>query len=1773
LIDSLIPQIIKFSKASKNVTLGFVFTGQGAQWYAMGRELIIQYPIFRESLVQAEKCLDDLGASWSLTEELMTDADTSRVGKALLSQPICTAIQIALVDLLSSWNVKPASVTGHSSGEIAAAYAAGVLSRESALAVAYHRGVAAAQIKHVKELRSGAMLAVGLPVEETETFISSVENGIVNIACINSPSSVTVSGDESGIDELFNKIQQTGAFTRKLAVDTAYHSYHMKYVAESYLNALQDLPITIAGEVEIYSSVSGQRIQPSYLDAEYWVANLVSPVQFSQSLQNLCLGSGSKRRKRRGAKAAVDVVVEIGPHSTLSGPIKQNLQANDKLSSASIDYLSVLVRNQNAVETSLGVAGSLFRKGIEVDLHAVNCPTSRQSNKVLVDLPPYPWNHSTSFWANPLTSPAHLNGGITFPRNDFLGILINEQNSLEPRWRNIMRLSEIPWMQDHNIQSNTVCPAACYLAMAIEASYQRATLRGTEVIGYRLRELTIGHALVFSQAIDEVEIMLSLRPFNESVRFTSDAWDEFCISSSVDGSAWTEHCRGLILIEKLKTTTEVDGGREAREQSKEYDQMIVDFEEACTKEVDTHEIYTALKVLGLNFGPTFANMRGTQVGADKCVTEVLIPDTAAVMPAKFQYPFILHPATLDSFIHAVFPIGESYQNADQGTPVPTFIEEMFVSHNIAKEPGHSFKVYAKGEKKDLGNSARKALGRTVNYLHVFDSKQVGPEPVVIVTGLAFSTLPRESSSTSEQAEKLCHQIQWDAAPEFLTAQQFDKLATPFRLPTAVKDQGQLIQQGAFYYAENAVKLLALEEIPETESHLRKLYGLVQRHCEDVYSGRSGVFETSSWLNVDEASRTEICRAVLQTPYEILCHVGEALPQILRNEIDPLSIMMEDNRLERHYKDNQLLAQSYEQVAVYIQLLANKNPFLNVLEIGAGTGGATFSALKAMTGPDGPRFANYDFTDISPGFFEKVTERVQHHLPHLSDLINFRKLDIEDDPKEQGYELGSYDLIIAANVLHATKNMKETMTRVRSLLKPGGKLVLFEITVKNLAASIVFGTLPGWWVGEEPGRQQSPLSTEEEWNALLLESNFSGLDATLWDTPDVEDHNVSAMVSTAIEDTKPTYPTEVTIIAGLIQPEAYVSDLQILLQTLGVSSTLSSFEDCDPKGKVCIVLSELTHPVLRDPTSASFNAVKMIFIESSGTLWVTRGAHMESVSPDLNLATGIARTVRAEKGDTMLVTLDLDPQGLSIASPRSVADAIFAVFKRNFCLGSIEFPNLDTEYLIRDDVVMIPRVVEDKKLTSFIASTTGTPVPEDQPFLQPSRQLRAEITTPGFLDSLQFVDDERMSGPLQHDYVEIEVKAIGLNFRDVMSASGQIDPYPLGCECSGVVTAAGKSVQDFVVGDHVISNVLGGCVSNFVRSPAVGAEHIPQDMPFHLAASLPVIYFTAYYAVMKIARLSKGETILIHAAAGGLGQAIINLAQLVGAEIFATVGTLEKKKLLVDRFDIPDDHIFSSRDNTFAKGVMRRTGGRGVDVIMNSLSGDALRQTWNCIAPFGRFIELGKRDFTINSRLEMKHFEKNVSFTGLDVPLHTNFAEKRRIWGEIMYFYQRGEIKHPYPITMFGISEIEKAMRIMQTGKHSGKLVILPKPDEVVKVLPMRNSGNLFNADASYLLIGGLGGIGRALAFWMAEQGAQHLIFASPSGLEKEKARECVALLEEKGINVTVFKCDVAKLKDVERMVDESGMSIPPIRGMIHTAMVPKVSQYKTFSSHKVLTCY
>ena len=349
---------------------------------------------------------------------------------------------MALVELLRSWGIHPRAVVGHSSGEIAAAYCIGALSSESAWKLAYQRG----QLSKLLQAGSGAMMSVGLGENEANKYIDGTVQGKAIVACINSPVSVTVSGDVGALDQLDKTFKAEGIFARKLKVEVAYHSHHMKAVANTYLEAIRDITPQSSSEdpeVKMFSSVTGHVIDTRALTPEYWVTNLVSSVKFSEAVQSLSTYHPGKRRRRVVNETFAELWLEVGPHGALTTPVKQTLDDN------STAYLSVLQRGKDAISTALAVAGELWARGYPLDLGSTNNSngTKAKQPSVLVDAPTYPWNHGVEYWSEPRLSTAHR--FRKHPRQDLIGSPV--EGASEPAWRHFLRMSENPWMEDHQV--------------------------------------------------------------------------------------------------------------------------------------------------------------------------------------------------------------------------------------------------------------------------------------------------------------------------------------------------------------------------------------------------------------------------------------------------------------------------------------------------------------------------------------------------------------------------------------------------------------------------------------------------------------------------------------------------------------------------------------------------------------------------------------------------------------------------------------------------------------------------------------------------------------------------------------------------------------------------------------------------------------------------------------------------------------------------------------------------------------------------------------------------------------------------------------------------------------------------------------------------------------------------------------------------------------------------------------------------------------------------
>jgi acyl transferase domain-containing protein/NADPH:quinone reductase-like Zn-dependent oxidoreductase len=729
-------------------TLIFTVTyRQGAQWWAMGRELYDQYPVYASALERANAHLSTIGASFSLLDELWRDEKTTQVNAAHVSQPACTAVQLALVELLHSWKVFPAAVVGHSSGEIAAAYSAGIISFEDSMTIAYHRGRLVPVLKERYPALDGCMMAVGAGATEISPLLERIphELGEARIACINSPSSVTISGDAGAVDELHKLIEAAnpGMFARRLAVDTAYHSHHMNLLAKDYTKALRKLQPPRPSRIRFHSSLLGRLASYSDLDASYWVQNLTCAVRFDEAVQSLCAPVAD-------SKTGVNFLIEVGPHAALQGPLKQILKHVGGPVSK-IGYAAALSRKKDAVQTALALAGTLFVKGTILDMGAINFPKPLlRLPSVLTDMPRYEWNHATKYYHESRLTTIHKFHDA--PRNDLIGVLAPYTDDIDAIWRNILRLDDIPWLRHHQIQGVTIFPISGFVIMAIEAIAQLAKGLNMPYDSLEVEDLSVKTPAMLSE--EELEMTTTLRPNPDSQHSLSFS---FHIRSWSKSKGWTEHCTGFASACRIDTN-DVNGSRMEHVKKRKLDARLARMKEQVThRPVIASELYTSLSEIGISYGATLQNVEGAQASPSASIARITVSDTAAEMPESHETKYLLHPAVLEKLVIMYWPI-LSASGPLSTVHLPSSIGKVTVSAKVTgylQDPTNSMQAFC--EPLAVLSDTRS------NKLSVVATSDAGELLVSIENLLISPIVETDIAADVEGTRELCYKMEWEPA--------------------------------------------------------------------------------------------------------------------------------------------------------------------------------------------------------------------------------------------------------------------------------------------------------------------------------------------------------------------------------------------------------------------------------------------------------------------------------------------------------------------------------------------------------------------------------------------------------------------------------------------------------------------------------------------------------------------------------------------------------------------------------------------------------------------------------------------------------------------------------------------------------------------------------------------------------------------------------------------------------------------------------------------------
>jgi len=712
----------------------------------------------------------------------------------------------------------------------------------------------------------------------------------------------------------------------------------MRAVGDIYRRLIEDTE-SIGPLVPFFSSVTGQQImEQGELGARYWQKNLESPVLFGLAVTTILK-----------YQAKDQLFLEIGPHPALAGPLRQIFKATGSQSA----YVSMLHCDKDSTESVLTALGQLYVKAVPIDFVALN-----PDGVVLTDLPTYPWHHEEEYWCESRLS---KNWRLRkFPHHDLLGSRTAESNDLEPSWRNIIHIDDIPWVRDHKIHDDVVFPFAGYICMAGEAVRQI----GFDEISFSMRHTVVGTALVLREG-EDTEIMTSLRPVHLTDTLDS-AWFEFTISSYA-GSFWAKHCVG-----------QIRGGSDH-----EIDPPAI---EDLPRLVPSPRWYEAMRKVGLNYGPEFRGL--SDISADTASRSAVATVLNRIGPYESTYQ--LHPTTID-FCIQLFSVA-----ASNGMPrhfgrlaMPVTIEELYI-----RRTGEPIEMKVDASFTLRGAITGDAVGTAAG------------EIVLCAKGVKLS--PLDSDGLLENTDRhAAARLEWLPDIDFINPKD---LICP---SASRKDLALLVEK---------LNLLCMIET----SHKLKSFSIDSTYLNkyriwldaQLIRAREGLYDivqgSQDLTNLSQRDRLDLIRSLRReadsteaaAAATAVFRVFELSEAVFEGVIDPLEGLLQDNVLTDLYNYMDL-----KNCKDFIHVLSHNKPTMRILEIGAGTGGATSALLGNLVSSYGERmYATYTYTDISAGFFVAAKERFKDYSN-----IEYAVLDITKDPIEQGFEAESYDLVLAANV--------------------------------------------------------------------------------------------------------------------------------------------------------------------------------------------------------------------------------------------------------------------------------------------------------------------------------------------------------------------------------------------------------------------------------------------------------------------------------------------------------------------------------------------------------------------------------------------------------------------------------------------------------------------------------------------------------------------------------------------------------------------------------------
>ncbi|KAI9753134.1 MAG: putative Hybrid PKS-NRPS biosynthetic cluster [Chaenotheca gracillima] len=1646
-----------------------IFTGQGAQWARMGAQLISSTKAALSIIQNLEKSLAELPPAdrptWSLISEITAEPGASRVNEAELSQPLCTAVQILLVDLLKSAGIAFAAVVGHSSGEMGAAYAAGHLTARDAIRIAYYRGLHL-KLAEGRDGVKGSMMAVGTSFEDAKELCAlPAFEGRICVAASNSSASVTISGDSDAIEQAKDTFDEEKKFARLLKVEKAYHSYHMNACSEPYIKSLRDCSIEVqrspTNECTWVSSVYGEDIADvaDDLQSVYWSNNMTNPVLFSQAVEYAV-----------AEKGPFDFAIEVGPHPALQGPTTQTIQ---DVSGEAIPYTGVLSRGKDDVESfadALGLVWSLFGTSA-VDLTGYDAMMLSDTAKpqLLKDLPGYSWDHERIFWHESRISKAFRTKSER--THELLGVKNTDRAEEQLRWRNVLRPREVPWISGHQVQGQMVFPGAGYISTALAAV--QALMEHDPVKLIELRDLSISQALVFDDEDTGVETLVSL---TQIAREGSTLTANYAFHSAVgkDSSNMTLNAKAHLSVQIG------DPSPDTLPPAPETETTLAD--------IESDRFYTALGELGFGYSGPFRAL--TSLKRKLGLATGKISNPASTDP---QAPLMVHPATLDAAVQSII-LAFCF-------PGDTRLRSVYVPSGI-----DLIRINPAACASQAGKEVGLPFISSVSPDHVIDIDgdvdiyNEDGQGMLQLQGLHTKPL---STALASNDLRIFTEIVWD----------FDISNTKIfaRDSDTSKDTAELsfvLERVAYFYLRHLDNVLTKGDREKAEWHHQKLLVYVDHCLSRVASGNHPYGKTEWMQDTHEEILAEIKRFPNSIDLRIMHAVGENMPAVVRGEMTMLEPMMQDNMLNEFYVTGLGMPDYTAHLARMAGQIGHRYPHMSVLEIGAGTGGATKAILKELD----QSFSSYNFTDISSGFFEKAQEVFEKYQSKM----NFKALDIEKDTSAQGFPDHSFDLIVASLVIHATTKIEDTMRNVRRLLKPGGYLLLLEITNNDqMRFGFIFGGLSGWWLGTDDGRRLSPCITSPEWNTLLQKTGFSGIDAEAPQHPTLPipmaviaaqavDERVEFLRQPLSAPSGGLSIPNLTII-GSESPKTLhlASELSRLLAPhFGQVDMVNSLTDVNsreiPFMGTILCLTELDESIFKSMTPEKLLGFQQLFRQSKTVLWLTKGRRGDD--PYANMVIGFGRTLVLEMPHLRLQFLDLqesdslDPVKIAeLTLQFEVTDLWEQKAEQEPLLWSIE-----PEIALEKGKLLVPRLRLERARNDRYNSSRRLITKEVDP-----RTTVIELNRTGSSYSIEEGQRDSPTQPSIADQV-VSVQSSRSFLRSLkITLSDRLF----------IVLGTNIKTGEQVIALSQSQRSIVDAPPNWVL-PCAGTSEKGVETLLGIHCQL--------LAQTVLAQSSPGDTVLAYEPTASLAIVLARRASEKSVNVVFLTSARENK----------DRSWTFIHPNSPARTIAASLPGKATSFVSFSEDESVARTIANCL-PLACKIE--NLESLTSRTSHTDHFSGMTLVPGL----------LRTAW---MHTLSEPFSSNAEEAPTFSLSEFSEEHHY---GDYSLLVDWPTSTPTTVQVGPV-DSKPMFNSSKTYWLVGLTGGLGLSLCEWMVQHGARYVAISSRSPKVEQRWLDKMTAV---GAHIKISSNDITSRESVRRLHKEICDTMPPIAGVAQGAMV------------------